>query len=149
MYTGRCDIPAHLAYLKESRGYHLDAELSFGLWLKRRRAALDLTQRALAQLSGVTVEAIRKIEADRLRPSRHLAERLADSLAVPSAEHAWFLELSRAKAYRTLPALPHLTPPPSPAQQLPSLRNLPLPSTPLIGRARELANLRASLLRDD
>jgi transcriptional regulator with XRE-family HTH domain len=51
--------------------------LSFGAWLKRRRKALDLTQEALAQLVGCSVVSIRKFEGDEQRPSRQLAELLA------------------------------------------------------------------------
>ena len=56
----------------------MDGDLSFGPWLKQRRKALDLTQHDLAQRVGCSAETIRKIEADRLRPSRQIAELLAD-----------------------------------------------------------------------
>lgn len=69
---------------------------SFGYWLRRRRKALDLTQEALAQRVSCSRFAIRKIEADERRPSRALAERLADRLAVPTEERAAFLDAARA-----------------------------------------------------
>ncbi|MFN0299886.1 MAG: AAA family ATPase [Burkholderiales bacterium] len=69
---------------------------SFGYWLRRRRKALDLTQEELAQRVSCSRFAIRKIEADERRPSRALAERLADRLAVPADERAAFLEAARA-----------------------------------------------------
>jgi len=69
---------------------------SFGYWLRRRRKALDLTQEALAQRVYCSGFTIRKIEADERRPSRHLAERLAVSLAVPEDERRDFLDAARA-----------------------------------------------------
>src|SRR5690606_25657143 len=65
-------------------------------WLKRRRKALDLTQEQLAQSVACSHFAIRKIEADERRPSRRLAERLADKLGIPPHERAAFLETARA-----------------------------------------------------
>jgi tetratricopeptide (TPR) repeat protein/transcriptional regulator with XRE-family HTH domain len=69
---------------------------SFGYWLRRRRKALDLTQEALAATVSCTRFTIRKIEADERRPSRRLAERLADKLAIPSPERDAFLEAARS-----------------------------------------------------
>jgi transcriptional regulator with XRE-family HTH domain len=61
-------------------------ETSFGHCLERRRRALDLTQEALAQRVGCAAETLRKIEADARRPSRQIAERLAEVLELPAAE---------------------------------------------------------------
>lgn len=69
---------------------------SFGYWLRRRRKALDLTQEELGQRVSCSRFAIRKIEADERRPSRHLAERLAERLGIPAEERAAFLEAARA-----------------------------------------------------
>lgn len=69
---------------------------SFGYWLRRRRKALDFTQEALAQSVACSRFTIRKIEADERRPSRRLAERLADKLAIPSEERGAFLDIARA-----------------------------------------------------
>lgn len=69
---------------------------SFGYWLRRRRKALDLTQRALAQAVSCSEDAIRKIEADERRPSRRLAERIAERLAIAPEERAAFLDAARA-----------------------------------------------------
>ena len=69
---------------------------SFGYWLRRRRKALDLTQDALAQRVSCSGFTIRKIEADERRPSRHLADRLAVSLAIPAEERRAFMEAARA-----------------------------------------------------
>ena len=68
---------------------------SFGYWLRRRRKALDLTQSALGQKASCSQAAIKKIEAGERRPSRALALRLAQHLAIPAHEQAAFLEAAR------------------------------------------------------
>ena len=61
---------------------------SFGYWLRRRRKALELTQEHLARQVGCSVETIKKIETDVRRPSRQMAERMVDCLAIPPEERA-------------------------------------------------------------
>ncbi|MFN2197917.1 MAG: ATP-binding protein [Anaerolineales bacterium] len=68
---------------------------SFGYWLKRRRKALDLTQAALADRVGCAVVTIKKIEADERRPSRQIAARLAEALAIPEQEQEAFIQTAR------------------------------------------------------
>src|SRR5215216_1117796 len=75
----------------------MDTSTSFGYWLRRRRKALDLTQVELAQRVGCVVTTIKKIEADERRPSKQLAERLADCLVIPPEERAAFLQVARAE----------------------------------------------------
>ena len=74
----------------------LERTSSFGYWLRRRRKALDLTQEALADQVGCTGSMIKRIEADERRPSRQLAERLADSLALAPDERVAFIQAARA-----------------------------------------------------
>lgn len=74
----------------------LERTSSFGYWLRRRRKALDLTQEALAAQVGCTVSMIKRIEADGRRPSRQLAERLADSLMLALEERDAFIQAARA-----------------------------------------------------
>ena len=69
---------------------------SFGYWLRRRRKALDLTQDALARQAGCALGTLKKIESDERRPSRQLAERLADCMAIPTGERAAFLKAADA-----------------------------------------------------
>jgi len=69
---------------------------SFGYWLRRRRKALDLTQGALAQKVSCSQAAIKKIEAEERRPSRGLAQRLAEHLAIPAQQQAAFLAAARS-----------------------------------------------------
>src|SRR5262245_40564173 len=68
---------------------------SFGYWIRRQRKALDLTQQALAEQVGCSLAAIKKIESDERRPSRQIAERIADILGVPSSQREICLEVAR------------------------------------------------------
>jgi predicted ATPase/transcriptional regulator with XRE-family HTH domain len=70
----------------------VETTASFGYWVRRQRKALDLTQAALATQVGCARVTIRKIEQDERRPSRQMAERLADCLAIPAAERAAFIQ---------------------------------------------------------
>ena len=69
---------------------------SFGYWLRRRRKALDFTQESLGKQVSCSGFTIRKIEADERRPSRRLAERLADALAIADDERQDFFAAARA-----------------------------------------------------
>ena len=73
----------------------METTSSFGYWIRRQRKALDLTQQTLADKVGCSVAAIKKIEGDERRPSRQIAERMADILAVPSSQRELFLEVAR------------------------------------------------------
>jgi predicted ATPase/transcriptional regulator with XRE-family HTH domain len=103
----------------------------FGSQVRQRRRALDLTQEALAERAGCSLEMIRKIEAGRARPSRQLAALLAATLAVPVAEQAGFVQAGRASGL-----VDRSSAPPTPPE---SLGGLPLALTPLIGREHERA----------
>jgi pimeloyl-ACP methyl ester carboxylesterase/transcriptional regulator with XRE-family HTH domain len=99
--------------------------LSFGAWLRRRRRSLDLTQDELADRVGCSVETVRKLEAERLRPSKALAERLAGFLDIPAEQQALFVRFARGQAdAEHLPAPLHVpsatTPLPTLAPSLPS-----------------------------
>src|SRR5574342_385755 len=73
----------------------METTISFGYWLRRQRKALDLTQQALAERVGCSLAAIKKIESDERKPSRQIAERLADILGVPAGQRKIFLECAR------------------------------------------------------
>ena len=80
-----------------SREGEIDRTTSFGYWLRRRRKALDLTQEDLAQQVGYALDTIKKIETDMRRPSKQLAERLADVLQIGLDERIAFLKAARAE----------------------------------------------------
>ena len=73
----------------------METTISFGYWIRRQRKALDLTQQALADKAACSVAAIKKIESDERRPSRQIAERLADVLGVSADQREIFLEVAR------------------------------------------------------
>lgn len=73
----------------------MNTPTSFGQWLKRRRRAFDLTQAELAQRAGCSEVTIRKMEADELRPSKQMAQRLAHELAIAPEEQVAFVRFAR------------------------------------------------------
>src|SRR5689334_20951712 len=84
-------------------------DLSFGTWLKRRRRGLGLTQNELAHRAGYSGETIRKVEANALRPSRQMAEQLADQLAIAPGERAAFIRFARDEPEAEAVLLPVLS----------------------------------------
>jgi predicted ATPase/DNA-binding XRE family transcriptional regulator len=110
---------------------------SFGTWVKERRAALDLTQRDLAQAVGCSTITIQKIEAGARRPSRQIVERLAACLGIAEQDRPTFMQLGRAQRRE-----------PVTRQQVADeaivlSATLPLPLTALIGRDSEVSALEA------
>ncbi len=104
--------------------------LSFGTWLRQQRRLLDLTQSELAQQVGCAVVTLRKFEADALRPSKQMAERLAQSLNIIPERATSFTAFARSTpSLIILPDAP------------PRLHHLPLQLTPFVGRTTELAEL--------
>jgi WD40 repeat protein/serine/threonine protein kinase/DNA-binding XRE family transcriptional regulator len=69
---------------------------SFGRILKERRRTLDMTQEHLARQVGCALVTIKKIEADALRPSKQIAELLAEALDILADERAAFVRLARS-----------------------------------------------------
>ncbi len=81
---------------------------TFGSWLKQRRKGLHLTQKELAREVGYAEVTVRKVEANELRPSRELVQRLAEALQTPLTERTQILRLARVEAagMQTQPATP-------------------------------------------
>ena len=120
---------------------------SFGNWLKNRRKAHDLTQAELADQVGCSAAAIRKLEAEERRPSAQIVERLAEIFEIPQNEQANFLRFARGEM-RSAPVtikedLPWQ------ASAAPIRSNLPVTVTSLIGREKEIAEVRNYLSKDD
>jgi predicted ATPase/transcriptional regulator with XRE-family HTH domain len=114
-------------------------DASLGIWIKRRRKALDMTQQELAQRVGCSLSLIFKIESDARRPSRQVAELLAEHLEIPADQRALFLKVARQE--KTVDHLEPILALPTPQPDFPShllQPNLPLPLTSLIGREHEL-----------
>jgi predicted ATPase/transcriptional regulator with XRE-family HTH domain len=122
-------------------------EYSFGTWVKRRRKALDLTQQELANQIGCSPSLIFKIETDERRPSRQMAELLAEKLDIPADQRPLFLKTARQEkntdSLDEIPPLSTLAPAPAPRHQH---SHLPVSPTPLIGREHELNIIPKQLL---
>ena len=134
--------------------------ISLGLWIKRRRKALDLTQDALAALVGCSKDLIAKIEGDARRPSREIAALLATHLQLADDERVRFIQVARAELGVDRLARPAQSVARGafvPAQAVSSAADtpgehctrrptkLPTPPTVLIGRAHEIAQICALL----
>lgn len=108
------------------------ADTSFGQCLKAYRKARDLTQEELAELVGCASESIRKMEANRQRPSKYLAGLIAAQLELPPEEQKAFVHLARSR----LGSLNYQETT-GPAQH--TVIGLPSQLTSLIGRVKEIA----------
>jgi predicted ATPase/DNA-binding XRE family transcriptional regulator len=118
---------------------------SFGHYLSARRHLLDLTQDELARRVGCSIVTIRKLEADERRPSKQIAERLADNLGIAVSERAAFLTFARIESSADVAEVPLPASTYTPDQR----PSLPTSLTPLIGRDQDLAAVRNQLLRDE
>src|SRR3990172_5467406 len=119
---------------------------SFGYWGERRRKALDLTQADLARRVGCSTGLIRMIEADTRRPSRQIAELLAEQLALPPDERAAFFKAARGEVavHRLAAPTPSADAPlPRPPAHHP--HNLPAHLTSFVGREKEIAEIKRLL----
>lgn len=115
----------------------MEQNASFGFWLTRRRQSMRIQRTDLAARIGCAAVTLRKIEADERRPSRQIAERMAVELALPQQQHELFIKVARGElpVDRLEPAQPSTE----------VLSNLPRPTTALIGRQREVAEVQALL----
>ncbi|HEX9988791.1 MAG TPA: tetratricopeptide repeat protein [Chloroflexia bacterium] len=124
----------------------------FGRWLRERRESLDMTREDLAEKVSCARVTIAKIEHGERRPSRQVAERLAESLDLPPEQHAAFLRWARGMA--VVPGLPGIASDGEPAEEkaiaspvesqdpaTPPADHLPASPTSFIGREREVATL--------
>jgi len=140
----------------------MTAPLTFGRWLKRLRAEQDLTQEMLSELAGCATPTLRSFEIGKRRPSRDMAERIADVLKVPADQRGEFLRLARlpveSQADVTAATAPtngavamptHNGQPPSPpAAPRASVITLPATTNVLIGREAEGNALQQMLLEE-
>jgi len=123
---------------------------SFGEWLRRRRRALDWTQEELARQAGCATRTIRKIEADELRPSKQLAEILAQCLDIPPKDREDFVRFARGVLRDVIPPMPfveetaHFAQTGSAAKLI---HNLPAQLSSFVGREREIADVKRLLVQ--
>ena len=109
---------------------------SFGAHLRQLRETAGLTQEELASRSGLSAKAISRLErGERKRPYPHTIRSLADALELSKDERSALLAVVARRSKATTPPAP--TPVPE--------SNLPVPSTSLLGRERELGEISAFL----
>src|SRR5687767_1245871 len=110
----------------------MQEEISFGVWLRKQRRALDLSRQAFADQVGCAEVTLRRIEAGTLKPSKELASILLEKLGIPEAERAQWIAFARGALC-------------FPAQLPPSSKNtitsVPAPLTTFIGREKEQADV--------
>lgn len=118
-------------------------QITFGHWLRLKRKAHDLTREGLANRVGCSAETIRKLETEERRPSAQIADLLANEFHVPAEERGAFLRFARGNPQFQPGEAPEEVP--WQAGEKPARSNLPAPATGLIGREKELTDLRAYL----
>jgi predicted ATPase/transcriptional regulator with XRE-family HTH domain len=120
---------------------------SFGYWLRLKRKTLDLTREGLAQRVGCSVGTIQKLEEEERRPSVQMAERLAEIFNIPPKEQPSFIRFARGELQSGIAEVQAEPPWNTPAKRPHS--NLPTMLTSLIGREKEMAEVRNYLLRSE
>jgi transcriptional regulator with XRE-family HTH domain len=112
----------------------MGSRTDFGRLVNQRRKALDLTQSELARRVGCSPVMIHKIETGQRRPSKQLADLLAEHLAVAASESPAFLQGAvRVARHAPLPRPPLATLASAPRALLAKTAN---PTHGLIGRER-------------
>ena len=108
---------------------------SVGALLQHYRVLAGLTQEQLAERAGLSARGVLYLEHGARRPYPDTLRRLADALALTPAQHDTLARAAQATAPR------------AGGGAVVSPLALPLPPTPLLGRAAELAALTALLGR--
>jgi len=106
----------------------MQEEISFGIWLRKQRRALDLTRQAFADQIGCAEVTLRRIEVGTLKPSKELAGILLEKLGIPETERPQWISFARGLSDFPLRLTPSSNKP---------ITNLPAPITTFIGREKE------------
>jgi predicted ATPase/DNA-binding XRE family transcriptional regulator len=110
----------------------MQEEISFGVWLRKQRRALDLSRQKFADQVGCAEVTVRRIEGGTLKPSKELAGIILEKLGVPAYERSQWIAFARGVAGLPRPSLPELNKPKS---------NLPAALTTFVGREKEQAQV--------
>ncbi|MDP9410692.1 MAG: helix-turn-helix domain-containing protein [Actinomycetota bacterium] len=117
---------------------------SFGARLRSLRRAASLTQEELALRAGLSPNAVSALErGTRRRPHPHTVRSLSDALGLPEVERAALLTAVPERDDAAFSAAEEEEEGVAPAS--PSVSALPHPATPLVGRERELEEVRGLL----
>ena len=135
-----------MVYLWYTVAMHAEIQpsYSFGLWLRQRRRALDLTQAQLADQIGCALITLKKIESDERRPSVQMAERLAMCLHIGPAFWPQFVRIARGEL--AADRLPIASLDDSLGSANAPSYDLPFPPTPILGRTHDIT-MTAALLQ--
>jgi predicted ATPase/DNA-binding XRE family transcriptional regulator len=106
--------------------------ISFGAWLRQQRRLLDLTQKAFADRAGCAEITVRRMEADKYKPSNELALVLFEKLGIPEPERPQWVRFARGLSNLPLQSILSSTK---------SITNLPAPLTTFIGREKEQSDV--------
>src|SRR5688500_16262207 len=110
----------------------MQEEISFGVWLRKQRRALDLSRQTFADQVGCAEVTLRRIEAGTLKPSKELANLLLEELGIPQTDRRQWIAFARGTS-----GFPTISIPLS--SKL--ITNLPAPITTFIGREKEQADV--------
>jgi transcriptional regulator with XRE-family HTH domain len=122
--------------------------LTFGTWLKRRRVTLDVRREDLAEQINCSTVTIQKVESGERRPSRQIAELLAEYFRIPEDERTAFIRYARQDPATTT-GIPDNASDQSPWRTLyRQLSNVPAEPTDLIGREHEVHAVLDLMRRD-
>jgi predicted ATPase/DNA-binding XRE family transcriptional regulator len=122
-------------------------EPSFGQWLKRRRKAAGWTQEQLALQISCSTSALKKLEAEARRPSAQMVEQLSIIFNIPQNEKVAFLRFARGDWHYAPTEI--MKNAPWRVSSEPPRSNLPALTTSLVGREKEIVDVREYLLRAD
>jgi predicted ATPase/DNA-binding XRE family transcriptional regulator len=109
--------------------------ISFGTWLRKQRRALDLTQKAFADMVGCAEITVRRMEAGEYKPSSELALVLFEKLGISEPERPHWVRFARGLAEYPKQHSTFFTP----REQK---TNLPIPLTSFIGREKEIETVK-------
>ncbi|HKP53852.1 MAG TPA: tetratricopeptide repeat protein [Chloroflexia bacterium] len=131
----------------------------FGSWLKGRRKELGLSQKDLARAADCSVVSITKIEAGERKPSRQIAELLAQHFGISLEERPAFVEFARVEWPASQAEMLSGANISAPWRSLHTLRilqrlqrrpnNLPAQRTSFVGRDKVVASIASIVRRAD
>ena len=110
----------------------MEKEIPFGIWLRKQRRALDLSQAAFADQVACAEVTLRRIEAGTLKPSRELANTILERLGIPETVRPPWIAFARGLSDLPVQSAPLSIKPNT---------NLPAPLTTFVGREKEQSDV--------